>query len=40
MKAFIMSTIAVVAISLGAWLVLSGLGWDAADLYTSSNVRL
>jgi hypothetical protein len=40
MKAFILSMIALVAIGTGAWLVLLGLGWTAADVYSSSNVRL
>jgi hypothetical protein len=40
MKAFVLSMIALVAIGIGAWFVLSGLGWDAADVYSSSNVRL
>ncbi len=40
MKAFALSMIALVAIAAVAGFTLSRLGWTAADVYTSSNVRL
>jgi hypothetical protein len=40
MKAFLLSMCALAAIGIGTWLVLSHLGWDAADVYSSGNVRL
>ncbi len=40
MKAFALSMIALVAIAVIAWFALSQLGWNVADVYSSSNVRL
>jgi len=40
MKAFALSMIALVVIAVIAGYGLSQLGWNVADVYTSSNVRL
>ena len=40
MKAFGLSMIALVAIGVASWLVLSELGQDAAHVYSTDNVRL
>ena len=40
MKAFLTSMVLIAAISLGAWAVLNQLPHSAADVFSSSNVRL
>jgi len=40
MKAFALSMLALVAIAAISGFALAQLGWNAADVYTSSNVRM
>jgi len=40
MKAFAMSMLALVVIAVVAWFALSQLGWNVAEVYSSSNVRM